>query len=85
MPNEQRTIVESTVTNDYNLKLLTHSIRHSILTHLRLKGYRLEDLQLLAGHEDIGTTQRTYVHVGLDEVRGKFDEFHTAQIEDQIH
>jgi integrase/recombinase XerD len=55
-----------------------HSIRHSILTHLRLKGYPLEDLQLLAGHENIGTTQRTYVHVGLDEVRGKFDEFHAA-------
>lgn len=55
-----------------------HSIRHSILTHMRLKGYPLEDLQLLAGHENIGTTQQIYVHVGLDNVRDKLDEFHNA-------
>lgn len=53
-----------------------HSIRHSILTNLRLKGLPLEDLQLLAGHESIGTTQQIYTHVGLDDVRSKFDDFH---------
>ena len=45
---------------------------------MRLKGYPLEDLQLLAGHENIGTTQQIYVHVGLDNVRDKLDEFHNA-------
>lgn len=52
-----------------------HSFRHSILTHLRLSGARIEDLQLLAGHESIATTQAKYTHVGLDDVSDKFDKF----------
>lgn len=52
-----------------------HSFRHSILTHLRLKGARIEDLQLLAGHSSIQTTQSAYTHVGLDDVSEKFDKF----------
>jgi integrase/recombinase XerD len=62
-----------------NKHITVHSIRHSILTHLRLKGYPLEDLQLLAGHNSIGTTQSVYTHVGLEDVRSKFDEFHMVR------
>lgn len=59
-----------------NKHITPHSLRHSILTNLRLRGLPLEDLQLLAGHESIGTTQSIYTHVGLSDVRSKFDEFH---------
>lgn len=53
-----------------------HSLRHSILTNLRLENVAIEDLQLLAGHKQISTTQSIYTHVGLSDVRNKFDDFH---------
>lgn len=59
-----------------NKHITPHSFRHSVLTNLRREGARLEDLQLLAGHKDISTTQRVYTHVGLDDIRHKFDDFH---------
>jgi len=52
-----------------------HSFRHSVLTHMRLHGESIENLQLLAGHSSIQTTQQTYTHVGLDDVSDKFDKF----------
>lgn len=57
-------------------RITPHSLRHSILTNLRLSGALLEDLQLLAGHSSISTTQSVYTHVGLSDVRSKFDSFH---------
>ena len=56
-------------------EITPHSFRHSSLTNQRLNGALLEDLQLLAGHSSISTTQRTYTHVGLHEVSNKFDKF----------
>lgn len=53
-----------------------HSLRHSVLTNMRLEGMSIEDLQLLAGHKDISTTQRNYTHVGLLDIRDKFDQFY---------
>lgn len=53
-----------------------HSLRHSILTNMRLEGVSIEDLQLLAGHSNIQTTQKNYTHVGLLDVRKKFDKFY---------
>ncbi len=53
-----------------------HIFRHSILTNLRLSGVELSDLQQLAGHESIQTTQRVYTHVGLEDISAKFDKFH---------
>lgn len=53
-----------------------HSLRHSILTNVRLEGVSIEDLQLLAGHSNIQTTQKNYTHVGLLDVRKKFDKFY---------
>ena len=52
-----------------------HSFRHSVLTHMRLHGESIENLQLLAGHSSIQTTQKTYTHVGLDDVSDRFDMF----------
>lgn len=63
-----------------NKHITPHSLRHSILTNLRLKGCPLEDLQLLAGHENIGTTQQRYTHIGLEDIRNKFDGFFTNQL-----
>lgn len=60
-----------------NKHITPHSLRHSILTNLRRAGAKLEDLQLLAGHKNISTTQRVYTHVGLDDVRHVFDDFHS--------
>jgi len=52
-----------------------HSFRHSVLTNMRKAGTRLEDLQLLAGHASIATTQAKYTHIGLSDVSSKFDKF----------
>lgn len=59
-----------------NKHITPHSLRHSILTNARLEGLSIEDLQLLAGHRDISTTQRNYTHVGLLDIREKFDNFY---------
>lgn len=69
--------VKSTVKNAGINKYITpHSLRHSILSNLRLNGIPIEDLQLLAGHASLQTTQSVYTHVGLNDIRNKFDEFH---------
>lgn len=59
-----------------NKHISPHSLRHSILTNMRLEGVSIEDLQLLAGHSSIQTTQKNYTHVGLLDVRKKFDKFY---------
>lgn len=59
-----------------NKHISPHSLRHSILTNMRLEGVSIEDLQLLAGHSNIQTTQKNYTHVGLLDVRKKFDKFY---------
>lgn len=59
-----------------NKHISPHSLRHSILTNMRLQGVSIEDLQLLAGHSNIQTTQKNYTHVGLLDVRNKFDKFY---------
>ncbi len=63
-----------------NKTITPHCLRHSILTNLRLNGALLEDLQLLAGHASIATTQSVYTHVGLNDIRDKFDKFHNSII-----
>jgi integrase/recombinase XerD len=63
-----------------NKHITIHSFRHSILTHMRLHGESIENLQLLAGHSSIQTTQNTYTHVGLEDISDKFDNFFNKQI-----
>jgi len=59
-----------------NKHITPHSLRHSVLTNMRLEGAPLEDLQLLAGHKNIQTTQKTYTHVGLLDIKNKFDKYY---------
>ena len=60
-----------------NKRITPHSLRHSVLTNMRLAGASIEDLQLLAGHKNISTTQKNYTHVGLYDVKKKFDIYYS--------
>jgi site-specific recombinase XerD len=71
----ERYIADLTKKLGFTKHITPHSLRHSILTNMRLKGARLEDLQLLAGHASIATTQAKYTHVGLSDVSNTFDKF----------
>lgn len=66
-----------------NKHITPHSLRHSILTNMRMEGVSIEDLQLLAGHKNISTTQREYTHVGLLDIRDKFDKFYGTGVENE--
>lgn len=73
----QRFVKDTVYEAGINKCITPHSLRHSILTNMRLNGALLEDLQLLAGHSSIATTQSVYTHVGLNDVKDKFDKFHS--------
>ncbi|WP_432409632.1 tyrosine-type recombinase/integrase [Wukongibacter sp. M2B1] len=53
-----------------------HIFRHTIAMHLLEDGYKLEEIQLLLGHENISTTQ-VYAHGNIQSVQEKIDEFYT--------
>lgn len=52
-----------------------HMLRHSFATHLLQGGANLRAVQMLLGHESIGSTER-YLKITDDELRKVFDEFH---------
>ncbi|MFT9495834.1 tyrosine-type recombinase/integrase [Anaerosolibacter sp.] len=54
-----------------------HIFRHSIAMNLLAKGYPLEYIQLLLGHENISTTQ-VYAHGNIQDIQSKIDEFHKS-------
>lgn len=62
-----------------NKHITVHSFRHTAITHLRLQGISLDDLALFAGHSSVQTTAQVYSHVGLSDVRTKFDEFYNSR------
>ena len=48
-----------------------HQTRHTYGHRLRELGFDLEERQLLMGHEDVGTTQRYYGHLTIEDVARK--------------
>jgi len=48
-----------------------HALRHTCLTQLLKEGFNIREVQEIAGHSDVSTTQ-IYTHVILDEVAEKF-------------
>ena len=52
-----------------------HMFRHTIAMHLLQYGYKLEEIQLVLGHENISTTQ-VYAHSNIQSVQGKIDELY---------
>lgn len=52
-----------------------HQLRHSLATHLLKNGADLRSLQLLLGHEQVGTTE-IYTHVETSHIREVYDKKH---------
>jgi hypothetical protein len=50
------------VANRANVKAGVHILRHTFCSHLAMKGAPARAIQELAGHQDVGTTQR-YMHL----------------------
>lgn len=54
-------------------KVSPHKLRHSALTNLLNEGFNLRQVQEIAGHEDISTTQ-IYTHIAIDDLAEKFKQ-----------
>lgn len=48
-----------------------HKLRHSALTSLLKEGFNIREVQEIAGHANLATTQ-IYTHVAIDELQNKF-------------
>jgi site-specific recombinase XerD len=49
-----------------------HMLRHTFCSHLAMRGAATRAIQELAGHQDIGTTQR-YMHLSPAAIRSAID------------
>ena len=58
--------------------ITTHGFRHSLGTHLLRSGCDMRHIQVILGHEALGTTQ-IYTHVDKDDLKRSLDEFHPRQ------
>lgn len=54
-------------------KASPHWLRHSYLTHFRLRGGTLEEAADRARHAKVDTTRQNYLHADLTEVKAKLD------------
>ncbi|MCF0242545.1 MAG: tyrosine-type recombinase/integrase, partial [Treponema sp.] len=55
--------------------ITSHGFRHSLGTHLLQNGCDMRYIQVILGHESIGTTQ-VYTNVYKEDLRNSIDEFH---------
>lgn len=56
-----------------NVNLHAHMFRHSYATHLRSKGFSIEDIKELLGHKSIQSTMR-YAHADINKIKEKYDK-----------
>jgi len=55
--------------------ITSHGFRHSLGTHLLRSGCDMRHIQVILGHESIGTTQ-IYTHVDKDDLKRSLDAYH---------
>jgi integrase len=60
-----------------------HTTRHTYASRWRQRGLDLADIQLLLGHDDISTTQRIYVHQGVEDSRKRMRIQMKASVTDE--
>lgn len=65
-------------------RVTPHTLRHSCATHLLNGGMDLRNIQGLLGHASLGATQK-YTHVGLRELKEKYDRSRPRTIGDTLH
>lgn len=65
-------------------RVTPHTLRHSCATHLLNGGMDLRNIQGLLGHASLGATQK-YTHVGLRELKEKYDRSRPRTIGDTPH
>jgi len=58
--------------------ITSHGFRHSLGTHLLRAGCDMRHIQVILGHEALGTTQ-IYTHVDKDDLRRILDAYHPRQ------
>lgn len=68
-------IKEAAVTAGITKNISPHTFRHSFATALLEGGANLQAIQLMLGHEDIGTTE-IYTHIDRTKLRQQIESFH---------
>lgn len=68
-------IKEAAVLADIQQNISPHTLRHSFATALLEGGANLQAIQMMLGHEDIGTTE-IYTHLDKRQLREQIERFH---------
>ena len=72
-----------TVCAELGIPVITsHGFRHSLGTHLLRSGCDMRHIQVILGHESLGTTQ-IYTRVDKEDLKRSLDEFHPRKWNDR--